>query len=290
MQSLALAVSVCLLLTATEALAVDDPGLVDPYVEYKARGTELFAAGNYDEAMKAFVGAYAIRKDRELLYEMGRTARQLGRSRAALEYLQRFLVDEPAPPTPRGVEAARMVRELVAEQARGPVAEEGTTPPASPRAVPPRRASPSFASGSSLPDGVRLLAVKVEKRSNGPLIAAGGMVLGLSYATALASGVWMMAFNRPTSTSSSGSAHYAGGVLVVPILGPLITGLVYREASWGVPWALLDGSAQIAGMVMMIVGARDKHDVIVPHVGAMRLGVVPWGNRDGGGLTALGVF
>jgi hypothetical protein len=134
--------------------------------------------------------------------------------------------------------------------------------------------------------------VRVEKQRNTALIQAGAMVWGLSYAAATAVGILFLNLDdsNTTSTWRSGSTRTGGGLLLIPLVGPFVTGFAYRDASWAVPWAFVGGMAQLAGLVMIVKGARDTRDVLVPDLGAVRVSIAPFATPTAGGLTMSGSF
>jgi hypothetical protein len=62
---------------------------------------------------------------------------------------------------------------------------------------------------------------------------------------------------------------------------------VYRDPAWSINWALVDGVAQIGGVVMMVYAATHPKKVAV--VGE-RFQIVPYAGAGSGGLRAIGSF
>jgi hypothetical protein len=77
--------------------------------------------------------------------------------------------------------------------------------------------------------------------------------------------------------------------LLIPIAGPFISGLMMPSVYWTVPWILVDGAAQVAGLAMAIVGATHKKRVAVIGMDD-RLRITPYATADGGGISAIGRF
>jgi hypothetical protein len=75
--------------------------------------------------------------------------------------------------------------------------------------------------------------------------------------------------------------------LAVPVAGPFLGALAWREPGWSASWVLLDGTAQVGGLAMMILAAT--HPRTVPVYGeAFQL--VPFGGPGTRGLQAIGHF
>src|SRR4051812_10778547 len=94
---------------------VEDPGMVpvpQAFEVHRRAGDESYALQQYEAALREYKAAYAIQQTPELLYNLGRTARKLGQAGAALDYFDRYLVNEPDPPTPRGLDLQRQAREI----------------------------------------------------------------------------------------------------------------------------------------------------------------------------------
>jgi hypothetical protein len=84
-----------------------------------------------------------------------------------------------------------------------------------------------------------------------------------------------------------GNAQIASGLLAIPIAGPFLAALAYRDPEWSAGWVLLNGTAQVGGLAMMILAT--KHPQKVPVYGeAFQL--VPFGGPRGSGLQAMGNF
>ena len=253
-----------------------DPGFME-YDAHRRSGDELFATQQYEAALREYKAAYAKRQNPELLFYLGRTERKLGQARAALDYFDRFLVTEPVPPSTRGLEAQREAAVLRGQIAARAAASGGAG---------------SLSAGMSLPEGVTLIPVRKERRRNTGLVTAGAVTLGLNYAAAFIGGAFLAATGRNRSFTSGRDEQTAGGLLLIPVLGPFVTGIALREVYWAAPWAAVDGLAQLCGLIMLVSGARDVHDVMVPAaVFESRLMLMPtFGPHGTGGVSLSGVF
>jgi tetratricopeptide (TPR) repeat protein len=240
----------------------------DAFSDHYQRGEALAANEQYVEAARELEAAFAIRQPPRLLYELAQVYRKLGNAPRALDYYRRFLIAEPQ----IGPEARQeMQQEMVRLQQLAP-------PPAPP---------PQPAGTLQLPPDIRLAPVRIELRSHRGLIAGGSSLLATSYAAALIAGSMFAALASPYDSSTNGNLQAAGGTLLIPVLGPFIGALVFRTPYWSLPWVLVDGAAQVAGLAMIIVGARKKHKVPVFVDNTM---VMPFATASGGGLVASGRF
>src|SRR5262249_9092036 len=156
---------------------------------------------------------------------------------------------------PERIEAHREIVELT------PMAQALAPPPAA----------------AAAPPGVMYAPVHYEQRRNRGMIAAGASLLATSYTAALVSGAVFLAFG----SNSNSDFRTSSGTLLVPLLGPFISSIVYRNVAWSVPWSVVDGTAQGAGLALLIAGAMSKRRVTIL---GERLQIVP----TGAGLLATG--
>lgn len=276
---LVVACAACVLTGApwfTPAAALEEPGL-SPYDLHRRAGDEAFALMQFGAALGEYKAAYAARQVPELLYLLGRTARKLGDAQGALDYYDRFLATEPDPPSERGVEAAREARELRARLAQRAI-ERGAV------------------RESDAPPGTTMVPVRMVRRENKSLVAGGLAVFLVHYVPAVICGITFLIFDG-LEGGTSGHLGLASGFLFVPVAGPFVSALTYRNPVWSLPWALVDGMGQVAGVAMMALGAKDVRDVpeLVAPLSRLRLApfVVPSGTGpapSGGGLTLSGSF
>lgn len=119
----------CSLPISTYAHA-EEPAQADSFNEKLKRGTDLYQNKQYEAAIVQFQGAYAIKPDPILLYNLGQAHRKLGRDTEALSYYQFFLRTATQAPPELRTKVEGYVREL---QASIKQREQG--PPAAPRTV-----------------------------------------------------------------------------------------------------------------------------------------------------------
>ena len=68
------------------------------------------------------------------------------------------------------------------------------------------------------------------------------------------------------SSASRDLVGAVGGTLLVPIAGPFVSGVLSASYQWAAPWILIDGAAQIAGLAMLVSGARSVPDLSLIHI------------------------
>jgi tetratricopeptide (TPR) repeat protein len=107
-------------------------------LQLSEQGSSLYRAGEYRRALEKFIEAYAIGKDPNLLFNMGRCYQQIGEAAVAREKYEAFIAAPGADPD--GVERARaFLRELARPPAES--AAEPATP--APVAAAPAESTPS---------------------------------------------------------------------------------------------------------------------------------------------------
>ena len=72
---------------------------------------------------------------------------------------------------------------------------------------------------------------------------------------------------------------------LVPVVGPFVQMGFVQGQDWQIPILAVVGAAQIAGVVMAIVGTVSREVVEPP-----ALAVAPYATQDGGGLTVAGAW
>lgn len=129
--------------------------------------------------------------------------------------------------------------------------------------------------------------VAIRQRNRG-LIAGGAALFTAAYLPALITGSFFLqdslgsSFARDVETQRN-----ASGTLLVPVIGPFVSSLIWREAVWSINWALVDGAAQVGGVVMMALGIYSNRKLPPPLVG---LRVTPLRTNSVTGLTLSGAF
>lgn len=253
------------LLVVTTLVAAPARAEDDSFSDHYERAQAFTQTSEHAAALHELEAAYALRQLPKLLREMALCHRRLGHTKEALDYDRRYLTADPS------LEPA-VKSEILGEIAELRALEE-----------------PAVASRLDLvrpSDGRLMVPVHYEMRSHGGLISGGASLLATGCTAAFISGVIFAALSS-SGDSSNGSISAAGGTLLIPVAGPFISALVYRQAFWSLPWVFVDGAAQVAGLAMIIVGARTKHRV--PVLGD-KLSFAPYAGSSGGGLVASGQF
>jgi len=256
-----LATALAALLAVSTAASTARAQVSDPFAEHLDRASYRLQNEQYEEALKELRAAYALRQQPRLLLEMARVERRLGHAAQSLELYKRWRASgDPADEATQG-EAVAAIEAL------------------SPLAPPPAPAPTAW--GLTPP---RLL--RYEERPRSGLVAGGAILFSVSYSAAALSGGAFAAIGG-YDYGSQGNLRTAGGLLFIPFIGPFAAAGTYRETYWSVPWAVIDGTAQIASLVMMICGRHLKEKV--PIYGS-RVNVAPFSVANGGGVTVSGRF
>jgi hypothetical protein len=259
----------------------------DLFAQHCDRAIALAENDQYVEALKELEAAYQIKQPPSLLYSLGKTHRRLGNAKEALSYYERFLTAETnlIPAMKRDVD--REIAELrVILGIEPPMLAPGPRASSDPyedeqpgaRRAPPRAVAP----GAMMPP----LQVHYEVRKDRGLIAGGITLLATGYFAAVLTGSLELGTNG-CSDFCGGPSSAASGTLLIPILGPFISGFIFLNWVWTAPWILLDGAGQVAGLAMIIAGARAK--IKVPIYGE-RFNVRPFALLGGGGVIVSGRF
>jgi hypothetical protein len=255
----------------------------DEFQDHLDHAGTLAQADRYKEALAELDAAYALRQSPRVLYMMAKVHQRLGDAKAALASYESFLTAD-ADPDPRfrsdAQDQAAKLKHLLGKDA-----------PPSPPVTPARE--PSVA---ELPYDVHY-----ETKPSPGLMTGGAVLFGSGYLAAVISGSIFLGQGNSSSgpgcsyqyTNGSynpvcpGNLQVAGGTLLIPVLGPFIAALAYREPSWSTSWPLIDGVAQVGGLAMMIHAA--KHPKKVPVYG-QQFQVLPYGGKTGSGLRVVGQF
>src|SRR5258706_8145135 len=173
--------------------------------DHLRRAAALAADEQYRESVRELEAAYALRQSPRVLYELGRAYARLGEAQPAIAAYERFLAAEPALEEPMRARVERAIAEL-----RG-----------RPAAVVP-------ALRFDLPGDVRLAPIRMELQSNHGLVAGGVSLLATSYAAAMIGGSVFAAFGASEFGGSDdrGNLAVAGGMLIIPVVGPFVSSLV----------------------------------------------------------------
>jgi hypothetical protein len=258
----------CVALAIALVCAAAREARADEYQDHVDRAASLAQTEHYKEALVELQAAYALRQSPALLFEMGRVQRELGDARGAADSYERFLAADEGKDPAKRAQAENALAQLRSVTAPVPSREE--PPP-----------------------------VRYEKKPNRGLMAGGAVLFSLAYAPAMITGtLFVIAGGNGCSSYTigngplvwdcpKGNAQIASGLLIVPFAGPFMAALAYRDPSWSIPWALVDGVAQVGGLTMMIWAG--KHPRAVP-VYREAFQLVPLVGPHTRGLQAIGHF
>ena len=138
---------------------------------------------------------------------------------------------------------------------------------------------------SALTDHSRTLEISTIRRRNQGLLAGGSVLFALGYTGAIIGGSILLEENQTDSFArDSATGRNAGGVLLIPVLGPFISSLIMREPIWSLNWSLIDGMGQLGGVVMMTAAILSNRKLPSPLVG-LQLSPIRTGTTQGLALT-----
>jgi hypothetical protein len=86
------------------------------------------------------------------------------------------------------------------------------------------------------------------------------------------------------AAGGSDRAPVWGGLMFVPVIGPFLAPISGSgDPTWDVTWAVLDGGAQLTGLVLTVVGSRykDKH----PYLEQVRFSPIASATMRGVGVS-----
>ena len=151
-------------------------------------------------------------------------------------------------------------------------------PPPNPPPPPPYEASTTMTADlhleisqllAALDDHRRHADILAIRHRNRGLIAGGATLLSLGYLGAAVAGALFYSSAQGMSTTRDLSTERAAsGTLFIPVLGPFVSSLVYREPEWALTWSLTSGVAQLGGVFMMAAGMYSNRKLPRPLVGA----------------------
>lgn len=257
---------------APDRAFADDVQVAQEYDAHAARAAQLLQTEQYVAAIKEIEAAYALRQLPQWLFLLAQAHQRLGHASEARLYYQRYLVSAGlggSGPADQQREAAQRLEEL--NRLLGPEQFQGQG-----------QADPAAGYGN-LP-----YRVEVRPHHRG-MLAAGWSMLGIGYAAAFATGTAFAVLAR----GSSDHLGTAGGMLLIPVAGPLVSSAVYYQGIlyWGLPWLLIDLPLQVSGLALIIKGYTTKQSVVVPNTAeASSVRFTPYLTPGGGGLAAAGQF
>jgi hypothetical protein len=246
------------------------PARADDFEEHVARATELGRADQHSEALQEWQAAFALRQVPRIHYDIARSCQSLGQTQDAIQAYERFLSAD------RGEDlAARLDAE---DQLRGLR----------------RLLQPALRTVPMVGEDPR---IRYEGRRNRGLMAAGISLLSIGYGVSFITGVSVATVGSNSPVASDHAYATAGGLLVIPVVGPLISSLYLPSvlgrsaaAAWSLPWMMTAAPLQVVGLVMTAIGAKDRHRVPVVAGLTGKVQVAPYAAMGGGGLMAVGRF
>jgi hypothetical protein len=260
--------SLALALAAGEARA-------DEFQDHVDHAGTLAQGERFKDALTELEAAYTLRQSPRLLYMMAKMQQRLGDSSAALGSYERFLAAETDPDPRLRTDAQEQVVKLRHLLGKDPLPAPRSFPGPEPGPEPPR-------------------VVHYESKTNAGVMAGGAVLFGAAYLGAVVTGSIFLQPNSgncysdpPYSSCPGGNLQVASGMLLIPVLGPFIAAFAYRDPTWSLNWALVDGVAQVGGVAMMAYAAT--HPKKVP-VFSEALTFLPYGGKGTGGLQAIGRF
>lgn len=255
---------------AARADLASGPDATAEYQAHATRAEQLLQAERYIEAIKELEAAYALRQQSHWLFALGQAHQRLGHASEARVYYQRYLVSA-------GLGGSGSEQRREATQHLNELNEFlGATAPR-----------------TAAPQGFSPLPYRVEVRPHHRgMLAAGWSLLGVGYAAAFATGTAFAVIESGSRSSSNFGA--AGGTLLIPVAGPVVSTAMVPSAIlyWGLPWLLIDLPLQVCGLALIIKGYTTKQQVVVPNtlIDPGAVSVTPYLSPGGGGLSAAGRF
>lgn len=141
-----------------------------------------------------------------------------------------------------------------------------------------------YKEGDPIPPGFHLKKIK-----QGPLFVTGAIVFGASYGVSLISGIIVQATRDLPEDSTTDSASYIP--MVIPVVGPFVTLATGDSAGAGTALLIALGTAQVAGVAMLIAGT------VAPPIKLVRFesprasfSILPSIGRSGVGLGIVGTM
>jgi hypothetical protein len=214
-------------------------------------GDALMQAGQYREAAMQYEAAYAIDPDIVILERLAEAYRMAGDGTRAAAIYQRIA------------------------QLRG---QQAPPPP-----------GPTYVAPSALPGAAPVYTYsRPRQRPGQQLLNSGIGLLVAGYALGLVGGGITM--GATYATNGDYSWYGAGGMLMIPIAGPFATMIYNSNYWWAVPWAVIDGGMQLAGLALAIAGgainASHKNHKATASSKGLPFSITPYQpDRTGAGLA-----
>lgn len=235
----------CLLVATFSILATNASGNT-LYDQHSKKGSDYYQETQYEKAIAEFKIAYSLKQEAKLLYFIARSYHKLGQKNEAVIYYKRYTVAEPD------------LNEKAA----------------------------SYAYLDELGSADREINGRpsARVRSVGATVA-GSIMLGLSYPSAIAIGsVGMAGVGVNAEVDKDPMHNTAYGMLIIPGVGPLLSGLIVRTNQWSIPLIALNMPLQIIGMALLGYGGQTPNNAnrsasacITPVFGTQDVGILASG-------------
>lgn len=252
---------------ADEVAPADDPPLKDPAArarEAYERGTELYNAAKFEEALEAFEEAATLFASPDFQYNIARCYERLGKLEEAIHHYETYLRTADEPPDRAAIEASiAMMKQQLEDDAQRPDDPE------------PERQDPN---------------------AGRPLVIAGGVLIGVGVAAGLGGG---LGFGIPVARDNQTLGRVVGegnpdGLTFDE--ADAIADRARTNQTLEIVLAASGGAIAVVGVALLAVGmkknkaARSANEAATEGAPASRLQVAPYAGLDGAGLIVKGAF
>lgn len=268
---------------APQAVPTGPPVVAGDFDALVAQAQQAVTEERHSDALRLWHAAYTQRQRPELLLHIARAEQRLGLTDAAIDAYRRYLTAEPNPPPALRSEAEQALASL--SRLSRPVLPPPQLLPPGTGAVP--GVPPAF------DDEGRPVALRVVSRPyNSSMRTAGIVLLSIGYGVSFLVGVTMGSILITQSSSKDRAFGRGAFTLLVPIAGPLISGIVMPTTYdtqavgyWSMPWIFTAGAMQIVGIGLWAGAYRHPQKKLVPAY-ASDLRVLPAVGPGFAGLTS----
>lgn len=269
--------------SAPLAVPTGPPMVAGDFDALVAQAQQAVAEERHSDALRLWHAAYTQRQRPELLLHIARAEQRLGLTDAALDAFRRYLTAEPNPPPALRSEAEQALVNL----------SRLSRPVLPPQQLVPPGAAPVPGMPPAFDDEGRPVPLRVvSRRYNSSMRTAGIVLASIGYGVSFLVGVSMGSILITQSSSKDRAFGRGAFTLLVPIAGPLISGIVmpltYDTQSvgyWSMPWIFTAGAMQIIGIGLWAGAYRHPQKKLVPAY-ASDLRVVPAVGPGFAGLTS----
>lgn len=245
----------------------------DPFLDRINSARDLTAQQRYREALTLWQAAYELRQHPELLLEIARSQQRLGMAPEAIVSYRRFLT------------AHEHASDVTKREAESAIVRLTNLLPPSPVQLVTERAESPF-------------RITTRPHHHG-MLAAGWTLFSIGYAGAFGTGIAMgTIWSRSSGSYGSSTSSAAGWTLLIPVVGPFISGVVAPATAqssttytliWTLPWLLADLPFQVIGTALIIQGYRTPQRIVTPNI-LTRVMLRPYATPTGSGVSLAGAF